>query len=225
VHRRALAALLLLVLTGCQARTDVAVHAAANGTGRVEVTVTLDKAAAARAAGTQPRTEDLTRAGWEVHPVERPEGGGLVYRAEKRFRSPDEAARVVREVSGSAFPGLVLRRERSFLKTRTAATGAIDLRAGAAAFGDPALTALLGGRPLGVDATRVAPLDQALTVQLTTALPGRTARWTARAGQRVPVAVEAEQWNLASVAFAVIALLALTAFGVSLRRALRTRHG
>ena len=213
--------LLLLVLTGCQVRTDVVLHAAADGTGRVEVAVTLDAEAAARGAGTRVRTEDLTRAGWEVHPPVRPEGGGVVYRAEKRFRSPEEADRVVREISGSALRGFRLTRERSFLRTRTELRGAIDLREGAATFGDPALTELLGGQPLGLEVDRVEPLDQALRMQVTAELPGRTQRWTARAGSRVPVAATAEQWNITSIAFAIVAVLGLAAFAVSLRRALR----
>jgi hypothetical protein len=224
VLRRAGAALLLLLLTGCQVRTDVVLHAAADGTGRVEVAVTLDKAAAARAAGTEVRTEDLTRAGWEVEAPQRLEGGGVVYRAEKRFRSPDEAERVVREVSGSALRGFTLTRDRSFLRTRTSLEGTIDLRDGAAAFGDPALTDRLGGQPLGVEPDRVAPLDEALRMHVTAELPGRTARWTAKAGSRVPLAVTAEQWNATSIAFAVVALLASAAFAVSARRALRSRR-
>jgi hypothetical protein len=226
VRRRALAALLLLVLSSCQARADVVVHAAADGTGRVEVAVTLDKEAAARAAGVNPRTDDLARAGWDVSPVERQKDGGVVYRVQKRFRSPDEAAHVLREVStdGGPLRGLRLVRERSFLETRTRLTGAIDLRAGAAAFGDPDLTKALGGQPLGVDAARVAPLDQALRLQVVASLPGGTRRWTARAGQRVAVSAVTEQWNALSIAFAVVAVLALVAFAVSVRRALRTRH-
>jgi hypothetical protein len=220
--RRAGAALLLLLLTGCQVRTDVVLHAGADGTGRVEVVVTLDKEAAARAAGTKVRTDDLTRAGWDVQAPERTKAGGLVYRAEKRFRSPEEADRVVHEVSGSALRGFTLSRERSFLRTRTALRGTIDLRAGAAAFGDPGLTALLDGEPVGLPADRVAPLDQALRLQVTAQLPGRTARWTATSGSRVPISVAAEQWNLTSIALAVVALLALAAFAVSARRALRS---
>jgi hypothetical protein len=216
--------LLLLVLTGCEVRADVILHAAPDGTGRVEVAVALDKEAAARAAGTEVRTEDLTRAGWEVHTPERRSGGGVVYRAEKRFRSPDEAERVVSELNGSAFRGFTLRRERTFLRTRTELRGTIDLRKGAATFGDPALTELLGGQPLGLEADRVQPLDSALQVQVTADLPGRTARWTARSGAQVPLALTAEQWNLTSIAFAVFALVALAAFTMSLRRALRSRR-
>ena len=222
--RRAGAALLLLLFTGCQVRTDVIVHAKADGTGRVEVAVTLDKAAATRAAGTELRTADLTRAGWEVEAPERLEGGGLVYRAEKRFRSPEQAERVLREVSGSALRGFTLTRQRSFLRTRTRLEGVIDLREGAAGFGDPALTELLGGQPLGVEPGRVTPLDDALRVQVVAELPGRTARWSAKAGTRMPVAVSAEQWNVTSIAFAIVALLALAAFAVSARRALRVRR-
>jgi hypothetical protein len=213
--------LLLLVVSGCEVRTDVVLHAEPDGTGRIEVAVALDAEAAARAAGVQVQTQDLTRAGWEVHPPVRTEGGGVVYRAEKRFRSPEEADRVVRETSGSALRGFTLTRQRSFLRTRTRLRGTIDLRGGAATFGDPALTELLGGQALGLEPDRVEPLDKALRLHVTAELPGRTARWTARSGSRVPLDVTAEQWNVASIAFAVVAGLALTAFVVSLRRALR----
>lgn len=202
------------------------IHASPDGTGHVEVSVALDKDAAVRAAGLRPRTDDLTGAGWEVESPERTAAGGVIYRVQKRFRSPDEAARLIREVAGARGPlrGFRLIRERSFLETRTRLTGTVDLRAGAAAFGDPALTELLGGQPLGVEPARVAALDDALQLQVTGELPGRTARVTARPGQRVPVAFAAERWNLASIAFAFVALLALAAFAVSVRRALRARQ-
>jgi hypothetical protein len=215
-----------LALTACQARTDVVVHAAPDGTGRVEVVVALDKEAAARVAGAKARTDDLAKAGWEVHPVEREQGGGAVYRVEKPFRSPDEAARVLREVSADGGPlrDVRLVRERSFLKTRTRLTGALDLSAGAAAFGDPELTQQLGGQPVGVDAARVTPLEQALRLSLVAELPGGTKRWTVRPGQRVAVATVAEQWNVLSIALAVVAVLALVGFAVSVRRALRSQQ-
>jgi hypothetical protein len=223
VPRRALAVLVLVLLTACRADTDVVVHAAADGSGRIEVVVGLDKEAAARAAGAKPRTDDLAAAGWTVHPAERQKDGGVVYRVEKPFRSPDEAARVLQEVSTDTGPLRDLRvvRERSFLRTRTRLTGAVDLTAGAAAFGDPEHTQQLGGQPLGVDAPHVAPLEKALRLQVVAELPGATRRWAVRPGQRVPVSAVAEQWNVLSILFAVVAVLALVAFGVSVRRAVR----
>ena len=223
--RRAAVAFFAVLLTACEVQADVAVHATPEGTGRVEVTVTLDKAAVARAAGTEPSTADLTRAGWEVDRPERRPDGGLVYRATKRFRSPEEAARIVQEVGGADGPlrGFRLTRERSFLRTRTRLEGVIDLSAGAAGFGDAALTEQLGGLPLGVEPDRAAPLDDTLRLQVTAALPGGTTRAAADAGERVRVAAVAERWNVASIVFALIALLALAAFAVSTRRALRTR--
>jgi hypothetical protein len=225
VRRAAIAALFILLLTSCQVDADVAVRATAAGTGRVQVTVTLDKEAAARAAGTTPHTDDLVKAGWKVETPKRLPDGGIVYRAEKRFRSPAEAARVVQEVGGVGGPlrGVALARRRSFLKTTTRLTGVVDMRAGAAVFGDKALTELLGGEPLGVESARVTPLDQALRVGVTAALPGRTTRVTARAGQRVAIDATAEQWNATSIAFAAVTVLALIAFAVSARRAARRR--
>src|SRR4029079_13761120 len=117
------------------------------------------------------------------------------------FRSPEEGNRVVAEV-GVAHP-FELDRSRTFLRTRASVRGSLDLRRGAATFSDPALQEKLGGLPLGVESGRVAPLDQVLLVTVESHLLGSTRRWQARAGQLVPMAATAEQWNLTSIAFAV----------------------
>lgn len=224
--RRAVIVCFAVLLTACEVEADVAVHATPQGTGRVEVSVVLDRAAVARAAGTQPVVADLTAAGWEVHAPEPLDGGGRRYRAEKRFRTPDEAARILLEVGGADGPlqGFRLRRERTFLRTRTRLEGVIDLRDGAAAFGDSRLTELLGGQPLGVAPDRAAPLDEAVRVQVSAHLPGATTRAAAESGKRTEVTAVAERWNVTSIALALIAVLALVAFAVSTRRALRPRR-
>ena len=224
--RRAALACFVVLLTACEVQADVAVHARPDGTGRIEVSVVLDKAAVARAAGTSPVTTDLVRAGWEVHQPESLDDGGRRYRAEKPFRSPEEAERILREVGGGDGPlrGFRLVRERTFLRTRTRLEGVIDLGNGAAAFGDDRLDELLGGQPLGVGPERVGALDQALRLQVSAHLPGATTRAAADAGQRTPVRAVAERWNIASILFAVVAALALVAFAVSTRRAVRGRR-
>jgi hypothetical protein len=219
----ALVALLaLVVLGGCQVDTTVAVHAGADGSGRVEVTVTLDREAAAEAAGLRLRTDDLAKAGWKVEPPVRTASGGLLLRAVKRFNSPDEAEAVVAEVG--AVRGFDLTRERTFLRTRTSVRGALDLRRGAATFSDPALRDKLGGLPFGVDQGRVAPLDQALRFTVESHLLGTTRRWHGRAGQRVAIAATGEQWNVTSLVFSVLTLLALAVCGLTTRKALRARR-
>lgn len=225
VRRALLALAVVALLAGCEARTGVEVHANPDGTGRVEVVVTLDKEAATRAAGTSPRTDDLTRAGWDVAPSKRLPNGGLEYRASKRFDSPDDAARVLREVGGADGPlrDFKLERTRTFLKTHTKLTGTVDVRRGAASFGDDELTKLLGGQPLGVEATRTAPLDQAIKLDVIAKLPGGTTRASASSGQRVAITADEEQWNARSIAFAVLAIAALAAFVVTLRRFRRAR--
>lgn len=222
--RRAVIICFAVLLGACEVQADVAVHVTPQGTGRVEVSVVLDKAAVARAAGTEPALSDLTAAGWELREPEALDDGGRRYRAAKRFRTPDEAARILREVGGADGPlqGFRVQRERTFLRTRTRLEGVIDLREGAAAFGDSRLTELLGGLPLGVEPDRAVPLNEALRLQVSAHLPGGTIRATADAGERTPVRAVAERWNVASIAFALIAVLALSAFAVSTRRALRT---
>jgi hypothetical protein len=226
VVRRAAVACFAVLLSACEVQAEVAVHATPQGTGRIEVSVVLDKAAVARAAGTSPVTTDLSAAGWEVDEPEALDGGGRRYRAEKRFRTPEEAARILLEVGGEGGPlqGFRLRRERTFLRTRTRLEGVIDLREGAAAFGDARLTELLGGQPLGVEPERAEALDDALHLRVSAHLPGRTTSASAEAGQRTPVHAVAERWNIASIVFAVLAVLALVAFAVSTRRALRARR-
>jgi hypothetical protein len=224
VRRAAAAAFLVLLLTSCEVRTDVTVHAGTDGAGSVAVSVTLDKEAAAQMTA-QPRWSDLIRAGWRVHAAAHVRDS-VVYRVEKPFRSPEEAGRVIAEVTGAAGPlrDVVLTHRRSLLRSRTRLTGTLDLTAGAASFGDPALTKLLGGKPIGVDGPKAAQVDQALRFQVTAALPGRTSTWTARSGQRVAIVAAAEGWNVDRIAFAAVAVLALAAFAVSVRRALRARR-
>jgi hypothetical protein len=210
----------LLLLSGCQVRATVEVRARPDGSGRVEVAVTLDREAVARVPNLKIETADLVRAGWEVEGPTRQEGGGLLIEASRRFRSPEEAERLVEEVTGTGgiLDDFELERERSFLRTRTALRGTLDLTGGVARFSDSELAERLGGQPLGVEAAQLGPLDEALRVELVGDLPGKRMVWQARAGQRVRLVAEGEQWNLASIVFAALALLCAALCVVTFRR-------
>jgi hypothetical protein len=214
-----LALLAVVVLSGCQVTTTVAVHAGSSGGGRVEVAVALDKDAAARMSGKRARTDDLARAGWRIEAPVRTRDGGMVLKAVKRFRSPAEAQEVVAEV-GAVKP-FQLTRARSFLRTRATIKGSIDLRRGAGTFSDPALQAKLGGLPLGLTPDRVAPVDKALRFALESHLLGTSKRWTAGAGQSVSFEATTEQGNFGRIVLGTMAGLAAVVFVLTTRQALR----
>ena len=198
------------------------VRSDADGTGSVRVEVALDRDAAARAPDLRPRVADLRRAGWEVRGPARRPAGGVAISATKPFGSPEEAARVVAEVARGPLRDVRLTRSRSFTKTRMTFNGLLDLSRGVEGFSDPELQRQLGGRPLGVDSTRLEPIDRGLRVTVRASLPGGGATWSARPGDRVPLRLASQAWNLTNLVSAVLAVVCAIAFVVVLRRRLRT---
>lgn len=237
------AALALVLLAGCRVGVTVGVDAEADGTGRVRAVVTLDQEAAGRVPdlADQLRTDDLVAAGWEVDGPRPTEEGGVEVEATKRFRSVGEAAQVVEELSGSdgPFRDFRLRRSRSFLKTRTAFEGTVDLTSGIEAFSDEALQRRLGGSPLGFDPTELerrlgTTLDRIFDFRVIARLPGDTdsnapteaangAVWRPTLGEQVQITATAEQWNIRNLAAATVSVLAAAAFIFVLQRRLRDR--
>ena len=143
----------VLMVSGCQVKTDVALKMDEDGSGTVTVTVTLDKEAAAKAPdlAQQLKTDDLTKAGWKVAGPTPTSDGGQVITATKRFADAADAGRVVRELSGrdGPFSGFSASREHSFGQTSYRVDGTLDLSEGLNAFADADVTALLGGLPYG----------------------------------------------------------------------------
>ena len=221
--RFAAAGIGLLLLTGCQVKATVGVHAKADGSGHVEVIVVFDRDAVGRVPNLELRTDDLVRAGWEIEGPTSEPGGGLRIEAQRRFRSPAEAERLVAEVGGAGgvLEGFELERERSFLRTRMRLTGILDLTDGVARFSDSDLAERLGGQPLGLEPAQLTAVDEALRVEVVGDLPGKRATWQARPGERIRLVAEGEQWNLGSILFAVLAVLCAAATAVTFRRTRR----
>src|SRR5581483_9933645 len=96
--------------------------------------------------------------------------GGRVVTATRPFRGGTDFGRAMSEL-GTPFAGFTLNRTRSFFRTRTAVSGAVDLRRGIEAFGDARLTGQLGAG-LGLQTDDQAALRQALRFQLTVRVPG-----------------------------------------------------
>ena len=144
------------LLTACRIETTVTVDVLPDGSGEVEVLVTLDDEAlqAVETSGPledQLNVDDLSDAGWEIGDIERGTVDGLTrITAVKTFAVPERLPSVLNDIAGSeVFSNMALTRERSFARTSWNLTGQIDLSSGLALFSDPDLEAALSGLTLG----------------------------------------------------------------------------
>ena len=224
VRRVLLAAAALALLAACKVDTTVGVELGSGGTGRIRATVILDQAAADRVPDLrkQLRLRDLRAAGWQVDPPEKTADGGVRIEAVKRFRTPAEATRIVEELAGpdGPFRDFRLERDRSFLRTRTAFSGTVELGSGIDAFADDDLRARLGGSVLGLDP---AAFKDAFTFAVTARLPGAPPNlWHPILGERLELTANAEQWNVRTIVSSAVSVVAAVALVVLLLRR-RTR--
>jgi hypothetical protein len=188
-----LAGLVALAATACQVRTTVSVDVVEDGSGTVEVAVGLDADAVGRLPDLDDdgrsdvadlvalvRTDDLAAAEWDVGGPAEDGSDGLVWmRATKRFGTPEEAERVLAEITGPDGPmrGLRVEREDGFGRTRFTFEGTADLGGGLEAFGDEGLAAALAGEPLGQDVAAIEqelgqPLADMFSLEVSADLPG-----------------------------------------------------
>lgn len=229
----------------CDTDIRVAMDVEADGQGRVVATVTLDRAAAGAVGdlSDQLRVDDLEDAGWTVEGPEPTDDGGVEITAERPFAGPQGAARAIEELSGAdgPFRNFVIERDASFLRTRTRFRGRVDLAAGLDAFGDEDLAARLGA-PLGVEGEALrrqlgAAADEVFGFEVVVRLPGSVesnaptsvsngAQWRPKLGEDAVLVASAEQWNVASIAFAALAALTgVAAVALLVRTGRRRRRG
>jgi uncharacterized protein len=233
-----LGVLVALTATACQVRTTVAVDVADDGSGTVEVAVGLDGDAVGRLPDLDDdgrstvadlaglvRTADLAAAGWQVsNPAADPSADdGIVWiRATKSFGTPEEAGRVLGEVTGTDGPLRDLRVDRhdSFGRTRFTFEGTADLSGGLEAFGDEGLAAALDGEVLGQDAAAIEaelgrPLADMFSLEISADLPGDStaAVWAPVLGgppvEMASTGTVRDWWVLALATLAVACGLAL----------------
>ena len=243
VRRSSVTALALLALLACAAcRVDVAVvvEVREDGGGTVEAAVALDREAVAEVGDAATlRADDLRAAGWVVAatPTAGADGSATLSAA-KAFATPEEADRVLDELSGpdGPFGSLALTRTRTVFETRTAFEGEVDLTAGVGAFGDAELRRLLGseapedpaelGRVLGAELERIVAVS--LEARLpeappTVVRPAFGARQAVRATSVVRNATGVVAAGVsAATAFALVALVAVR---LVRRRRRRRRRG
>ena len=235
-----LGVLVALAATACQVRTTVAVDVADDGSGTVEVAVGLDADAVGRLPDLDDdgrstvadlaglvRTDDLAAAGWQVSDPEADpsaDDGAVWIRATKPFGTPEEAGRVLGEITGSDGPlrDLQLDREESFGRTRFTFEGTADLSGGLEAFGDEGLAAALDGEVLGQDAAAIEeelgrPLADMFSLEISADLPGdsTTGVWAPVLGgppvEMADAGTVRDWWVLGLAALAVACGLALVA--------------
>ncbi len=149
-----LAALAVLLLSGCRTELTTTVDLRRDGSGVVSLSMLLDRDAATALRGLGPLDRlvgaaDLRADGWQVvGPVPRPPGGFVEYRADKVVHSPEEAQAALARVS-QAFAALRVERSTGPATVRLEVSGDVDLTGGAEGLaGDEVLTRTFGA-PLG----------------------------------------------------------------------------
>ena len=201
----------LVLLTGCQATVGVDASVGRDGAGTVVATATLDKAAAAHVGDLKVRAGDLAPAGWTVREQAAADGGRVVV-ASRPFRGGTDFGRAMAEL-GPPFAGFTMTRSRSFFRTHTAVSGAVDLRKGIEAFGDARLTGQLGAG-LGLQPADQTALRQALRFKLSMKVPGATKSWPLSLGSRTAVRVSGASWNTDVLFPAFLAIVLLLGLAV-----------
>ncbi|MBL8777235.1 MAG: hypothetical protein JNK12_14935 [Acidimicrobiales bacterium] len=223
-------AALVAVLAGCQVDAHVDVTMAEDGSGAVEVTVTLDEDAAARVPNLAEdlRVRDLEATGWEVTGPTDTEGGVEIV-ARKPFANAEQGREVLREIGGRGglLRALTLRRDHTFAETSWAFGGTLDLSAGLATFSDEDLEAVLGSDTFGQDQASLEeqlgePLADTMSVTVSATLPegdfttdgeatgASSATWTADLGDDpVRMAAESSERDTTVLALAAVSAGAL----------------
>ena len=155
VAATAITILIATLLAGCRTVVTVDVRGLDDGSGSATVTAELDAEAAAALGGAdRVLLDDLADAGWEVAEPVTGESGELHFEATRSFRDSEELAAVLAEVGTTTDGTAVFSETRynvtdQFGRTGYEMTTSVSVTGDPAQFGDAALTAVLGGAPLG----------------------------------------------------------------------------
>jgi hypothetical protein len=214
MRRFRLAALVFAVVlsaSACRVQTEIGVSVNENGSGTVTVRVGFDDDALRRSPNLLQslRTDDLKVAGWTVTGPVKAADNLTHVEVSKNFANPDEASKILTELSGNSGPfrDFAITRTRSFARTKFTFVGTVDFTAGLESFGDSELAAQLDGKPLGDDLQAIEqrigePLDDVFQFRISVHLPGDvksnapvqlagTAIWQPRLAQPGPVTLTA----------------------------------
>lgn len=191
-----------MLLGACQVNVDVGTKLEEDGSGVITVGAGFDDAALSRLGRPElaVKVDDLRAAGWEFQAPVREADGFTWYRGAHRFATPEEGTRLLEQLSGGTGPfrDFALTKETGFGRTTWAYKGTVDLTGGLASFGDPALTAALGGDALGgniaaVEKEEGKPVSQMLALEMTAELPGGEKKeWRPSLADPAPTRLSAE---------------------------------
>lgn len=247
VRRLALAVFLAAAASACQVRTVVTVDVDDDGSGTVEVAAGLDKEALSKvpdldADGTSDaadlaalvRADDLVAAGWKVSKPTRRQDGSTWLTLTRPFGTPEEADRILAQLTGpdGALHNLHVSRRDPFGRTQFGFSGVADLSRGLESFGDQGLAAALDGKALGEDPAAIEKrtgqkLADSFRLVIRAKLPRDTKTWSPRLGDP-PLRLEADGtvYHWPSLALALLAALCVIGLVLVLvRRALLAATG
>ena len=152
-----------------------------NGSGTVTVKIGLDDDALKQAPNFQQslKVDDLTAHGWTVTGPVKETDGFTYFSAAKPFANPEEAEKILTEVSGEKgpFQDFTISRTRSFARTKFHFSGTVDFTGGIESFSDSELAQQLDGHPLGEDVKAIEArindtLDNVFQIRIAVRMPG-----------------------------------------------------
>ena len=238
----AVAAAFVVLCSGCKTRLNIGVEANGHGGGDVVATIALDKAAQAIVGDLKGKldVDDLTRAGWKITGPTKADNGEVAITARKAVKTLAGVERAIKELDGDSglFKNFRVTQDKGLLQTKTRFSGSVDLRRGIESFSDEALRKTLGS-PLGATedefAARIGTvLSEALPINVVANLPGDVdsnapvqssgqAVWRPKLGDRIELVATAKKWNVRTIGFGAVAVLALGSAAIFGRGA-RRRH-
>jgi len=205
--RRALVAIVVILLTGCRVDTTIDISMNGDGRGTITLTATADSGVVSQAPGLAEdlRFDDAKAAGWTVTPPVATSDGGLQVKVTHDFANPQEATALLQSMNGTGGPLHTVTLTRVLDGSGTTITLAGSLRIdGLAAFADPDVLAAIGATPYAdqIAASNTSP-SQAVGVTVSAELPGRitTRTGTAKDGSvSWVVPLDGSQLDLGTVA-------------------------
>ena len=179
-----------LLLSSCRVDQTVSLAVEPNGSGKVTVVITADKAIVAKAPklAEDLRTDDLVEAGWKVTKPVKTKAGGLTVTLVRPFRNPAEANIALSQVNGPKGPlhEMVVTRTGKDTNSQWSLAGRLEVTGGLEAFIDDAGLALVGAAPYLANVQEAGlDLGDAVGITFTATLPGEIDQSTGLKGDGV----------------------------------------
>lgn len=212
------------LLVGCRTDAKVELNLHRDGSGEVNVTVTLDEQAleAAEVGGKKIEDtvvlDDLKDSGWKVGDWQRSSDGGASVTASIAFENPGDFAAVMKNLSGESGPLQDFRvsAKPGWLTSKNGVSGTIDFRKPQSGLADDEKTiSALGAayedfEPDAVDDELSSQLEN-LKIRVIAKVPGKTKSVTVSAGEEKSLRVTSTTVEVGNVAQLVLALILLGA--------------